>query len=202
MSSEMLELSLSDDDKDAIKEMLNIGAGNAARVLSELLEDKRIQLGIPEVDIKSLSHMTGSDANSSVGVSVNMDFMGSFKGRAQIFFTHEDSQKLSRIIADDIEEDEIGAVVQEVISEVGNIVINGVMGIIANLVEERLSYSLPLVLHENHFSDFPGRENTLFIAAGMNFSVQGHATQGELRIFFLSDDLNAFTKKVRDYFDA
>ena len=81
--------------------------------------------------------------------AVHLSFHGPFDGTTSLVFSQDSANKLVDILtgqgADDGDFDEVK---RGVLSEVGNIVVNGVMGSISNMLECRLNYSIPSYIEE------------------------------------------------------
>ncbi|OYT28107.1 hypothetical protein B6U98_05590 [Thermoplasmatales archaeon ex4572_165] len=53
----MLEMKINKEQKDALQEMANIGAGNASTALSQMIQ-RKIQMGIPKAELINLEDVT------------------------------------------------------------------------------------------------------------------------------------------------
>lgn len=65
---------MSDFQLDALREVGNIGAGNAATALSDMITDK-VLISVPElkvIDVKEMASILGGPENEVVGILVNM----------------------------------------------------------------------------------------------------------------------------------
>lgn len=119
----MEEQGFNDLQMDALREIGNIGAGNAATALSELLQ-QRVDIGVPEVmlvDTTEIQHLVGGDESEVVGVHFGLS--GEFEGAAMYVFPVEEARRL----ADHLlgrqpgETQEIGEMELSVSAEVANI---------------------------------------------------------------------------------
>ena len=128
---------LSADETDALAEIVNIGAGRAAASLSELL-GARIKLVVPRI------HFVDAPEKTNVGMAILQGFEGSVSGRALLAFPPESGQQLARLLGGFEADDELPALeLTGILSEVGNIVLNGILGSLANIIEEDLKYTVP-----------------------------------------------------------
>jgi signal transduction histidine kinase len=100
-----------------------------------VLEKRPIKLGIPDVGLYTNAEIIERYSKQNLKYFVGMDFSGSMAGKAQLNFSHESSKKLVKLLLSDVADEEVDAMNMEVLGEVGNIVINGVKGTIANLVD-------------------------------------------------------------------
>lgn len=130
---------------DALTEIINIGAGRAAGSLSDLIGE-RIELSVPFVQIGPVDEMTRrfSTLTDSVETAVIQDFRGGLHGRALLAFPHDSGVKLGQLILGvELAEGELTEDISGVLEEVGNIVLNGVLGSLSNMASTDLSYSVP-----------------------------------------------------------
>ncbi len=133
------------DDVDAIRELINIGVGRAAGMLNDIT-GCTIHLKVPSiqiVDIARFTNGTQSDGNTPLS-TVSLSFRGPMSGLAALVFPPESAAQLVILMTRESEESrEMDAMRIETLKEVGNIIINAVMGSIANVLKQHLNYSLP-----------------------------------------------------------
>lgn len=174
---------------DALKEMINIGVGRAGGMLNDLLHS-RVNLQVPSIKIAS-PHEFKHDIEglgSDQLTAVQLRFKGPFSGKAELIFPKESASKLVGVVmGSQDKEADLDAVRTGVLLEVGNIVINGVMGSIANIISERIHYSIPHYIERsiqnNAVSDGFDAIETLLLAE-TRFIVEQHNIQGELVLIF------------------
>ena len=131
---------LNEDTVDALNEIVNIGVGKAAGSLSELI-GAHIQLRVPEV---RLVENAEAELECGAGISVVQGFQGSVSGNALLVFPDNSGEKLARLLGgyepnEAVSEFELSGI----LSEIGNIVLNGVLGSLANAIEVDLTYRVP-----------------------------------------------------------
>ncbi len=190
-------ITMSSGQLDALKKMVNIGTSKAADIMNEMLESN-IELKVPFlVNSKQSEFKDGSVGMSWGGsklASVELGFHGSFSGKSFLAFPEDDAAKLVAVLTD-MEPSEVGqnGILAETLSELGNIVINGVMGSISNCLTNLIDYSLPCykegelleLLKQNELSD-----NSTLILAETAFKVQNIQVEGGIFIVF---ELNSLT---------
>lgn len=131
---------------DALTELINIGVGKAAGMLNQILE-AHVHLQVPAIKIFPYTEIR-SVLNEIVSTSlsvVKLAFKGPFSGTALLAFPPDSASNLVNLLtgelpehAEDFDSIRIGA-----LTEVGNIVLNGVMGSLSNILQEHLTYSIP-----------------------------------------------------------
>lgn len=138
-------MNLSENQIDLIRETINIGVGRSAAILNKMI-NKHIRLQVPYVafaeleKIKELFSPTPDEELSSV----NLNFKGSLIGAAKLIFPTDSASKLVDLFTDSIEDDnDMDEIKAGTLSEIGNIVLNSLIGTISNTLRLPLNYSVP-----------------------------------------------------------
>lgn len=138
-------MNVSTEALDALKEVINVGVGRAAAALSELT-GTRIELHVPRVFVPDTSDMPAviEQFNLADKTTVLQPFDGELNGRAGLFFPNDSAITLAKLLSGtEVPADKLDAELSGIILETGNIVLNGVMGSIANMTSVNLSYNVP-----------------------------------------------------------
>lgn len=139
-------MKLSTRQLDALQELVNIGIGQAAGVLNDMI-DSPIRLQIPYLQILTpldVQEELELHLNGEQIAAVQLKFTGSFGGIAQLVFpTNSAAMLVTMLTGEEVGTHDLDSVKIGTLSEVGNIVINGVMGAISNVLQQRLNYSIP-----------------------------------------------------------
>jgi chemotaxis protein CheC len=138
-------MDLTPAQQDALKELLNIGFGRAAASLSQLT-GHRVLLEVPAVSIhplaelkNALSHVITDDV-----ASVHQIFSGPVAGDALLVLNHRAAGILKQLLTDDPPLPlHVDASAREVLTEVGNILLNACLGTFGNLLNVQVSFSIP-----------------------------------------------------------
>ncbi len=129
---------------DALRELINIGVGQAAGVLNQMVHS-HIVLQVPIIKVLSLSQLDEEMTDFAPGplATVKLSFTGPFSGIAVLVFKPKSASRLvSLLTGEDVSSPDLGSLQAETLSEVGNIVLNGVMGSVVNVLKQRLEFSL------------------------------------------------------------
>lgn len=114
---------------DALKEVGNIGSGNAATALSQML-NKKIDMKVPEVDILPYDEMIKRiGCEEDIVVAVLLAAYGDAPGNLLFIMNYEKAQEFSRVLLDgfeDISEEMYISVFQEIGNILGNSYINAI----------------------------------------------------------------------------
>lgn len=144
-----MELSVA--QKDALTELINIGYGRAAGALSELT-GYRITLEVPKVSMHPIAELVPllSEVIDGEVASVNQLFSGPISGNAMLLLDSKSALMLSQLLTDDKgTAKEIDASAREIITEVGNILLNACLGVFGNLLRVHVSFAVPRLHVEN-----------------------------------------------------
>jgi chemotaxis protein CheC len=139
---------LSELEMDALTEVVNIGVSRAANSLRDLVGEQ-VFLTVP-----SLAILTRAEAAALVSlrggdqlVAVRQAFQGEFAGSALLIFPETNSLELVRAVTKgEMTLEDIIELEQEALAEIGNIILNGCMATIANLLQRNLKMSLPEII--------------------------------------------------------
>lgn len=138
-----MELTL--EQKDGLTELINIGYGRAAGVLSELT-GYRIALEVPQVtihNINAIGPMLAELLESPVA-SVTQVFSGPVSGNALLLLDEPSALVMSRLLSDDqYVSQELDSNAREIITEVGNILLNACLGVFGNLLQIQITFAVP-----------------------------------------------------------
>lgn len=138
-------LEFTDLERDALGEIFNIGVGQAAASLSQMLGD-HIELSVPSFTfvsrIQAASALTQDAGKRICGIS--QYFQGIFDADAILMFPENKSLEIVRLlVGGDIPIEELTAMEQEALSEIGNIILNALIGTLGNIVNSEFHCTLP-----------------------------------------------------------
>ena len=192
-------MNFTEDQIDALTEVVNIGVGRAASSLHTML-DRHIELHVPQVRVCSVSEMRESLVanNQPLDTSVVQDFDGAIAGRAMLAFPNASGVTLAKLLSDeDLDDDELEYDLAGILEELGNIVLNGVLGSIANVFSDDFHYSVPeifngaaadaLACEEKNGIACEGEQTCLL--ADARFDVADSKISGSLLLAFNTDEL-------------
>lgn len=137
-------MQLTSTQTDALTELINIGYARAASALSDLT-GHRITLEVPHVSIHRIDEM-GEFLNNTLSgevASVHQVFSGVVGGNALLLLDQEAAMLLTRLLTNDASTKIIDASAREVLTEVGNIVLNACLGVFGNLLQVQVTFAVP-----------------------------------------------------------
>jgi len=191
-------MELTENELDALAEIINIGSGRAAYSLSELT-DSRIELSVPHLycyDKSNFSEMA-TKFNLEFGTTVQQGFEGKMLGHALLAFPKANAFELARIVGGiPVGDAEMDQELYGVLEEIGNIVLNAILGSLANLVDCSLTYSLPALCENDAilktiFSKMTqsGESANVVLVADTSLIVASHDISGSLILLFETGDI-------------
>ena len=130
---------------DALVELLNIGFGRAAAALSELT-GHRVLLEVPQVSVHPISDLAQAlrPLLSDHVASVHQIFSGPVGGDAFLILDYSAAGSLKELLTSEPALPlPIDASAREVLTEVGNILLNACLGTFGNLLHVKVSFSVP-----------------------------------------------------------
>jgi chemotaxis protein CheC len=138
-------MQLNDVQRDALVELLNIGFGRAGASLSRLT-GHRVLLEVPHVAIHPIEHLneTFRAVVRDEVASVHQVFEGPVAGDALLILDPVAASSLKELLTDEPALPlQLDASSREVLTEVGNILLNACIGTFGNLLRVPMSFSVP-----------------------------------------------------------
>lgn len=138
-------MELTDRQKDALAELINIGFSRTAASLSELT-GHRVLLDVPKIAIHPITDLTPVLSQYVRGetATIYQHFSGSVAGDALLLLDYEGAVMLTYLLTDEpLPSNRLDLSAREVLTEVGNILLNACLGMFGNLLHFHLSFSVP-----------------------------------------------------------
>ena len=141
---------------DIIREVINIGIGEAANSLSELV-NTRVIIRVPEVHILSSADVSAymQQQFGYLGVYISQDFRGELEGEAVLSYSRECSLSLLNLLYGGAKEvSSLASPDIATLQEIGNIIMVSCITTISNAIDGRITLSLHQVVvsvSEEHF---------------------------------------------------
>ena len=138
-------MTLTTAQQDALIELINIGFGRAAAALSKLT-GHRVQLEVPQVVMCPIDEMADRlrPMLADEIATVHQIFSGPVNGDALLVLDQNSAAILKELLTDEPALPlEIDRSAREVVTEIGNIVLNACLGTFGNLLKVQVSFSVP-----------------------------------------------------------
>ncbi len=192
------------DQLDALQELLNIGVGRAAGSLNQMLE-KPIRLHIPAIQLGKMEELSQEvqGTKDTTLSSVQLPFKGTFSGSSCLLFPTESATALVvALTGEENDPDTMDSLRESTLTEIGNIVLNGVMGSLANVLNHRITYSVPYY-QETSIQGLVKPNSTedceMILWAQTQFTIEEYNLTGDIMLMFGVPDLGLLVSAVNEY---
>lgn len=132
--------------RDAVSELINIAFSRTGAALSELT-GQRVILEAPEVSVHPTADLPAALAKFIPGeiASIHQVFGGPVAGDALLLLNHDGAVRLTDLLTDGhaAPSTRLDESAREVLTEVGNILLNACLGMFGNLLDVHVSFSVP-----------------------------------------------------------
>ena len=136
---------LNDKQIDALGEFINIAFSRTASSLSEIT-GHRVLLDVPKVEVYPIEDVASNLSRFLPGevASIHQPFDGAIAGDAFLILNYDGAVRLADLLTDgnkpQVQLDESS---REVLTEVGNILLNACLGMFGNVLRVRVNFSVP-----------------------------------------------------------
>jgi chemotaxis protein CheC len=194
---------LNDRQTDALAELINIAFSRAASSLSQIT-GHRVLVEVPKLSVHPMDELS-TILENLMGVdiaTVHQIFTGSVSGDAFLVLNADGAKTLSHLLTDQqTRGGKLDTSAREVLTEVGNILLNACLGTFGNMLQMRIQFSVPR-LHVHELGDMLtslviGKEEmryALVIAA--QFKVRDSEVSGYLVIVLGVSSLDLLIKEI------
>lgn len=197
---------------DILKELFNISVGKAADMLSEII-NKKIVLSVPNVGIfdieKSdveLGKCLPSVLDGTLMVS-SIAFEKNLTGKANLIFPVNKMRTFINLCLNDEGnncEMDFTDVDFDIIKEIGNIILNCIIGEVGNYLEMNLTYTLPEVKVFDRIDfnkDLENNKYSYILLLYITFIIDDTEIEGAIIIDLTLNSLNELIKKIESIKD-
>jgi chemotaxis protein CheC len=196
---------LSELELDALTELVNLGVSQAAASLARMVKEE-VTLSVPRVTLVSREEavVMMSEENVRNLLAVHQIFDGDIAGRALLIFPEAKSLELVRaVVGGELSLEEITELEQEALAEIGNVILNGCLATMANMLERSLSISLPEII-QGSAKDFfnlepPPEGGAMVMFIYINFSVSQRDISGYIAMMMDMPSLVSLQVLLREF---
>ena len=196
-------MKLSERQSDALSELINIAFARTGAALSELT-GHRVMLNPPEVAVYRTEELRGALAKFVPGdvASIHQVFAGPVAGDALLLLNYAGALQLTDLLTDGHTPSAfLDESAREVLTEVGNILLNACLGMFGNLLNVRVTFSVPRLhletldeLIESTTSDKGEMHYALVVYTA--FQIRDSSVKGFLVIVLSVDSLDRLIQEV------
>ena len=201
---------LNELELDSLQEIMNMAFGRAAADLAEVI-DVFVQLNAPEVELISLEnleeHVNSRIPSFQTARVVEQHYRGDGDGVALLVFPHDAARKLVSLFqledTETLESDSVLEIEDEVLMEVGNILIGACVGRMFGLIDRRIYYLPPRATDGHAFSDLTNSgvfvKDDFAITVQTHFSFEDRAVSGRLFLINRQHSLDSLKEALSDF---
>ena len=197
---------LTDRQTDALGEFINIAFSRTASSLSEIT-GHRVLLDVPNVEVYPIEHVAANLAKFLPGdvASIHQPFDGAIAGDAFLILNYDGAVRLTDLLTDGHSPAaQLDESAREVLTEVGNILLNACLGMFGNVLKVRVEFSVPNL----HLESLDGLIDTIrkegdglqyAIIVYTSFRIRESAVQGYLVLVLSIVSLNRLVSEIENW---
>lgn len=191
---------------EILKEVINVGVGKSAEVLNSMIQS-HILLEVPEIKIAKYdeyNNFVKYFENTNYAV-ITLPFNGELNGFSKLIMSSDHAAKLvDAFIGKSGANMDMDSLRIDILSEIGNVIINAVMGTLSNMLSISLDYIVPsyeqgtrnIIIPEEMMKN----ESTVLFAK-THFKIKEFEAQGNFAVFFKVKSFNTLVEKIQAYFE-
>ena len=186
-----MDLSMTDLERDIIREILNIGLARAADSFAVIAQE-RVLLEVPNIDLLVSDDILRKVREyQSRHVPIQSDIRGDFNGTTLMFFSGQHIQRLSRVCLrmQTDESLEVNELQESLLLEISNIITGALVTQLANILKANIYGAPPIAprgdIAENMQNLLPAQQlQPLIFSVITQFSDRDNTVELPLMLFF------------------
>lgn len=191
---------------EILKEVINIGVGKSAELLNTMIQS-HILLDVPEVKIIKYDNYNSfvehfDEADYAV---ITLPFNGELNGFSKLIMTSDHAAKLvDAFIGKSGAGIDMDSLRIDILSEIGNVIINAVMGTLSNMLNISLDYIVPNYEQGNRDILIPEemlKSESTILFAKTRFKIEEFEARGNFAVFFKVKSFNTLVAKIQSYYE-
>jgi chemotaxis protein CheC len=198
---------LTELEHDALVELFNIGVGQAASAMSEIVNET-VTMSVPAISFLTRASAAKLLASRSTGngrlCGISQHYSGAFDTEAILMFPEEKSQEIVRLmVGEAMPLAELSAMEQEAMSEIGNILLNSCVGSLANMLGHELHGSLPdyHIGYSDQILAQAGSADNAVLMLHIEFVIERQQIAGDVAFIMDMTALHDLKQHVTDFLD-
>ena len=206
-------MSVSAEGIDAVRELINVGVGRAAGALNDMV-GAHVELLVPSVRVISPADIKEATrwVNEQELAAVRLDFSGEIQGTTELVFPADSASRLVALLTgEELGTPDLDSLRAGVLTEVGNILLNAVMGSISNVLERHISYQLPTYIEETPEDLVEAVRSqaeatvllaqTHFLVRQSHSSLEQEKIEGEVTLLFGMGSVEFLVKRIQQMYE-
>jgi len=136
--------SFSELEEDWLKELFNLGIGSAALSLNQMMKQE-VSLSAPRISFTLISQFLDMFSDDENIVSITQQIRGPFSTNSILLFKETHSQKIAELLLKQkLTEESMSVLEEEVLSEVGGVVLKSCIDAIAQSIDASFNIGIPM----------------------------------------------------------
>jgi chemotaxis protein CheC len=191
---------------EILKEVINIGVGKSAELLNTMVQS-HIKLDVPEVKIVEFNEYSDfvnyfEEENYAV---ITLPFNGDLNGFSKLILSSDHAAKMvNAFIGKSGTNLDMDSLRVDILSEIGNVIINAVMGTLSNMLSIHLDYIVPIYEQGSRNIIIPEemiKNESAILFAKTHFKIEEFEARGNFAIFFKVKSFNSLIEKIQLYYE-
>ena len=204
------EIIFSDNEKDILQEIMNIAFGSASADLAKVIE-LYVVLSVPNIQLLKMkeigTYLDSSTAEFDKTAIIEQKFWGDLKGSSFLVFPYGESVNFNALLSDsECGHDDVTFSHDEVLMEVGNIMIGACVGKLSELLNTFVTYSPPQLIFDQNGSTEKAigtlDQNQTVIAMKTLFEFENQDISGFLLLLTNEESIQWLKNALNDFMDA
>ena len=196
-------ITLNAGQNDALTELINIAFGLTASKLSQIT-GQRVLLEPPVISIHPLEDLAKEMGLLGMGevAAVHQAFGGPISGDAMLFLDYQGAVRLTNVFVEEpLRSHRLDSSTSEILTEVGNMLLGACLGVFGNLLEVRVSFSVPVLHLETlkpllaSLSAGEDKQRQAIVIA-TSFRIREQESEGQLGIILAASSLERLIQAV------
>ncbi len=200
----MNHLNLTELQREALIELLNISVGTAAAVLSEMANTE-IKLSVPMLDEmprREVAELVQSTIEENNIVTIAMQTEGFLRGKSMLIFSEQSSLALVRsILREHVPLQMLTELEEEALTEVGNVVLNACLATFSNLLQEKVVTSIPYC-SSGSAQELIGDDDVIILFLRVDFTHQHGKEQGFITLILDVESIQTIPASLDQYIES
>lgn len=197
-------MNLDELERDALTEIFNHGVGQAANSLSQIANEE-VLLSVPKVSVMSrpdlVRQMEAQQGDQRL-CAVRQSFAGVLLTDAVLMFPVTQSLLLVQMmVGGEVPLDQLGEMEKDALAEVGNILLNGVVGSMADLLHMQFEGSLPIVEQGSAAQVLSGEAHSdeAVLNLEVTFAIANREIEGFIAFMLDIKSINLLKSQLQSY---
>jgi len=200
---------MEEEQLELLKELVNIGAGRASQALNYMLNshidlEAPVVRWMPNADVTQIFEDISEWGLTDLSL-IKMRIIGELTGNAQLVFSDQDAAKLVAAMYGDSHQAVDENLNREALNEIGNILINGLIGSLGNMLGISLAYRIPTYRKGKIGNLILVEQDTPVIFSMIRFVIESLNVRGNFILTFeiesakfLKEILNRYMKSMME----